>query len=492
MRRTIITLITLIWAPLIVAVLGCAGPPTPRSGSSGTSGNGTSGTSGPVAVYPANVSALYRGNQAFRAAVIPQGLIFGEGNPLDASWSVQEGPAGGTVTSSGMYTAPPVSGTYHVIATNKADPTKTGTATVRVIQSGPGFASTASLLTDRFGFTATLLLDGRVLVAAGGTRASDGGTNVIGDAELYDPVDGMFHRSSSSSSLRIFHSASLLPNGKVLLAGGVVISSSSATTLNTAEIYDPSTDSFASTGQMTYARQGHTMTLLRNGKVLVTAGKSNTFLASTEIYDLSTGQFAATGNLITARKGHTATLLPDGRVLIAGGEGASGALANVELFDPATNTFTYAGTMSAPRDLHTATLIGNGKVLIAGGGAVDAGSLTMPRDTADIYDPSSGSFTIATGLYAVANHSATLLNSDRVLLAGGDGFFPGCPVGPLTFDECLGAQPAAQIYDPAATSFTQLSGLANARSAHKAVLLQDGRVLIVGGSFSNSVEVFQE
>ncbi len=491
------TMITLTLAVLTLAMLGCAGGgglQASRSQSNGSSGDPiNSGGSGPVVVYPSTVTVLYRGNQAFRAAVIPQGLVFGEGHPLDATWTVQEGPSGGTISSNGVYTAPSVPGTYHVVATSRADPTKGGSATVRVTQSAQGFASTASLLLDRFGFTATLLLDGRVLVAAGGTRAADGGTNVIGSAELYDPADGTFHGSSSNSSPRIFHSATLLPNGTVLLTGGLSVSGDSATALNTADIYDPSTDSFTSTGNMTADREGHTMTLLRNGKVLVAGGKSDAFLASAEIYDPSSGQFSAAGNMSTARKGHTATLQPDGRVLIAGGEGASGALATAELFDPATNSFVSAGAMSATRDLHTATLLGNGKVLIAGGGAPDAGFLTLPRDTADVFDPASGVFTIASGLFAVANHSATLLNSGRVLLAGGDGFFSGCPVGPLTFDECLGALPAAQIYDPASNSFIQINGMANARSNHKAVLLLDGRVLLIGGSsFSHSVEVFQE
>ncbi len=363
---------------LVAGLAGCSGgtrqnttPSSVSGGNSGSSGgSGVSGGSGAaerVLIYPNTVTVLYRGNQAFRAAVIPPGLVYGEGTPLDASWTIQEGAAGGAITSGGVYTAPPVSGTYHVIATSVADPSKTVIAWIRVIQSGPGFASTASMLTDRFGFTVTLLPDGRVLVAAGGTRRSDGGTDAIGGAELYDPADGTFHRSSSTASLRIFHSANLLSNGKVLLAGGLALNASNATTLNSAEIYDPSTDSFAATGQMISARQGHTMTLLRSGNVLVAGGKSDDFLASAEIYDLATGQFAPTGSMITARKGHTATLLPDGRVLIAGGEGASGALATVELFDPATNSFASAGTMSAPRDLHTATLLGNGKVLIAGG-----------------------------------------------------------------------------------------------------------------------------
>jgi hypothetical protein len=490
---------------LLLTSFGCgSGSNSTLGQNQGTgSGSGTPGTgsgSGPIAVYPSNVAVLYRGNQTFHAVVIPPGLQFGEGDPIDATWTIQEGQAGGTITSTGMltfgmytaiYTAPAASGTYHVIATSKADPTKSGSTTVRVIQSGPGFASTASLLTDRFGFTATLLLDGKVLVAAGGINAS-GGTDVIGDAELYDPAEGTFHRSSSTASPRIFHSATLLPNGKVLLVGGLGLSGTNAITLKTADIYDPNLDSFTATGEMTSARQGHTITLLKNGKVLVAGGKSDAFLATAEIYDPSTGQFLPTGNMITARTGHTATLLPDGRVLIAGGEGSSGALASVELFDPTAQSFTSAGAMSAPRDLHAATLLGNGKVLIAGGGATDAGSSSLPLDNADIYDPSSGTFTVVAGMYAVASHTATLLDSGRVLLAGGDGFFPGCPVGPLTFDECLGKLPVAQIYDPAPNSFAQISSMANPRSGHKAVLLRDGRVLIVGGSFSNSVEVFQE
>ncbi len=479
---------------LVIAQLGCSGSgASPQLSGAGSQAGATTGAVGAVAVYPSNARVLSGGNQAFRAAVIPPNLIFGEGDPLqNPIWTIQEGSAGGSITPSGVYTAPPAPGTYHVIATNRADSTQRGSTAVRVVQSIQGFASAASMTTDRFGFTATLLLDGRVLVAAGGSPAPAGGTDILGSAETYNPQDGAFQASGSTGTPRIFHAASLLPNGKVLLAGGATPSGTGTTFLSSAEIYDPMSDSFTATGPMTSARQDHTATLLKDGRVLVAGGENGTFLAAAEVYDPSAGQFVPAGNMITARSRHTASLLPDGRVLFAGGHNDSGALATVEFFDPAAMAFQSGGSMSAPRDRLSASLLGNGRVLFAGGGTIDAGVSTRPLDSADIYDPISGHLAAASGFYGVTSHSATLLNSGRVLLAGGDGFFPGCPLGPATLDECLGRLTIAQTYDPATGSIAQVPGMANARSEHKAVLLQDGRVLIVGGSFSNSVEVYQE
>jgi WD40 repeat protein len=125
---------------------------------------------------------------------------------------------------------------------------------------------------------------------------------------------------------------------------------------------------FSSTGSLATARWAHTATLLPNGKVLVAGGDgSSDYLASAELYDPASGKWTATGSLATAREYHTATLLPNGKVLVAGGYNGSGYLASAELYDPASGKWTATGSLATAREYHTATLLPNGQVLVAGG-----------------------------------------------------------------------------------------------------------------------------
>src|SRR5207302_1098962 len=128
-------------------------------------------------------------------------------------------------------------------------------------------------------------------------------------------------------------------------------------------------ETWSETGSLITARAQHTATLLPNGKVLVTGGTNNCCVfASAELYDPAAGSWTATGSLATARDHHTATLLPDGKVLVAGGYGGDGAyLASAELYDPASGTWAATGSLANKRYVHTATLLPNGKVLVAGG-----------------------------------------------------------------------------------------------------------------------------
>src|SRR5439155_1284465 len=124
---------------------------------------------------------------------------------------------------------------------------------------------------------------------------------------------------------------------------------------------------FSDTGSLTTARAYHTATLLPNGKVLVAGGAGGPVLSSVELYDPATGTWSATGSLTTARHSHPATLLPSGEELVAGGQNSGGVLTSPELYDPATGTWTATGSLGAARYAHTATLLPNGKVLAAGG-----------------------------------------------------------------------------------------------------------------------------
>ena len=225
--------------------------------------------------------------------------------------------------------------------------------------------------------------------------------------------------AASMATARQSHTTTLLPSGKVLVAGG---QNSGGGYVTSAELYDPATGAWSTAGNLSTARGFHTATLLPSGKVLVAGGYGSTgFLASAELYDPatgSTGTWSSAGNLTTARDQHTATLLPSGKVLVVGGYGNTGKISGAELYDPATGstgTWGSAGNLSAARYIHAATLLPSGKVLVAGGGG-NGGALT----SAELYDPASSSWTTTGSLGAARyNHTATLLPSGKVLVTGG-------------------------------------------------------------------------
>jgi N-acetylneuraminic acid mutarotase len=200
---------------------------------------------------------------------------------------------------------------------------------------------------------------------------------VPGLADAVNPPTGTWITTRSFTNYaRTYHTATLLPNGKVLVAGGLTLSVS-LLYLNTAELYDPATDSWTPTGSLHEVRGGHTATLLTNGKILVAGGFSQSDHATgpmnrAELYDPATGTWTLTGAMSADRWLHTATLLPNGKVLVVGGLNQSlGTNNSAELYDPVTGAWTATGSLATARRGHTATLLPNGKVLVTGGAGPD-------------------------------------------------------------------------------------------------------------------------
>jgi len=319
---------------------------------------------------------------------------------------------------------------------------------------------TAPMLEPRSGHSATLLPDGKILIAGGMRRNQD----FYKSAELYDPATGKFTRTGEMNVARVGLISVLLQTGKVLIAGGWIGHGCT----DEAELYDPATGKFSVIGKMTARRGRPSATLLPDGDVLIAGGEieDNESLASAEIFHVGTASFQATGSMHHARIAHTATLLNDGRVLIAGGY-AGEVTASAEIYDPKTGTFSETGSLSAARCKHTAGLLPDGRVLIAGGS--DNRGWKGNLATAEIYDPRTGRFTLTSSL----NDSRFKLPDEAARLASGQLLIAGGSREVEVFDAATGKF---------ATAAGQLSDRWHYMSETK---LRDGRVLLAGGYPNN-------
>jgi hypothetical protein len=327
------------------------------------------------------------------------------------------------------------------------------------------WTATGNMIEARGGYAGTLLKDGKVLVAGGNISSGDSAS-----AELYDPSSGTWAATGNMvTAMSSPTAAMLLKDGRVLVIG--------SGSEGSAELYDPTSGTWTATGNMVTGHFGYAATLLSDGRVLVASENYNPGVdpVSAELYDPARGTWTATGGMIAPRFDPAATLLDDGRVLVAGGAtgGDKTYLASAEVYDPASGTWTATGDMAVGRGDFTASLLTDGHVLVVGGLNHNGGGIEWA--SAELYDPVSGTWT-ATGNMGEARyaHRATLLLDGRVLVAGGFNTDLSGLTAPLA---------SAELYDPSSGSWSPTANAIEARAGAAATLLPDGTVLVAGGFF---------
>lgn len=331
----------------------------------------------------------------------------------------------------------------------------------------------AGMRTARYGHTATLLLDGRVLVTAGTNAASVGG-GPLASAEIYDPVADSWSEAGSLMSAREGHTAVQLSDGRVLVCAGIDRRNNLDLVLSSAELYDPVKNSWSRTGDLAIGRSGHAAARLADGRVIVAGGAAQGWAmpVQAEAYDPSTGAWSGAGSLNAPRWLHTLSLLPDGRPLVIGGNfvPSSYGQPSAEVYDPGANRWSRVQDMAEGRVFHTSTTLGNGMVLVVGG--VDD---LAPLASAERYSPSTDRWSSAgrSNALLASSHTATLLRDGTLLQAGGE----------------AAQQPLRRTvrYDPTVNTWEDVGDLIAARFGHTATLLATGEVLVTGGAVSRLV-----
>jgi hypothetical protein len=311
----------------------------------------------------------------------------------------------------------------------------------------------SSLLARPGGHTATLLRGpGDVLVTDGS------------GSEVYNPYTNAWRRTASMTTGRYYHTATELPSGKVLVAGGRT--SDWSTLFSSAELYDPTTETWSPTGSTFVPRANHTAVLLDSGKVLVAggnqpAGRYGPIGPPGEVYDPETGTWSEVRGVFTPRSRTAATVLYSGKVLVTGGyrywpQGQEFASAEVNIYDPATNSWSYAPNLARARHGHSAIRLYSGNVLVVGG--IDGGN------TVELYDPYTNQWSLGPPLPFDSTFffSATMLYSGEVLVTDGLG--------------------QAALYDPSTNSWLTTPNMNVGRYDSPTTLLHTGEVLFVGGT----------
>jgi galactose oxidase-like protein len=353
-----------------------------------------------------------------------------------------------------------------------------------------GFRPIGDMPTPRYQHTATLLADGRVLIA-GGRSLQD---PLLATTELWDPATEAFTAGPSLVVPRFGHTATRLADGRVLIVGGIVASVPTEVGTRQIELWDPATGAFRAAGLTTFPHTaGLSTALLADGRLLIIGGvdcnvapdgtpldraarlRCQPRKLTTEIWDPATEAVTPTGSLEEEHDWASARLLADGRVFVLGGGGLP--TIGAEVWDPATGAWSRGGAPAHARlGGQSATLLPDGRVLVVGGqtGTLNGDPFPPPLRTAAIWDPTSSSFS-PSGAMALGRerHTATLLADGRVLVDGG--------IGERAADFSDTAVLEAEIWDPATGSFSSAGQDAAGRALHTATLLPDGRVLITGG-----------
>jgi hypothetical protein len=241
----------------------------------------------------------------------------------------------------------------------------------------------------RHSHTATVLADGRILIVGG----YGDGNAVLADVEIFDPATNTFSAVAALRAARAGHTAVRLFDGRVLIAGGV---GPGWTFLSSAEIFDPATGQFSAAASMSVPRESHVSTLLQDGRVLVLGGhrgrrQAVEIFSSAEVYDPRTNRFSSTGSMLVRRHKHDAVRLRDGRVLVLGGSDERddrGAYRSTELYNPVTGRFESGPDLQIARYklAFSSLVLPDGSVLVSGG-----------APEAERYDPATGRFTVVQG-----------------------------------------------------------------------------------------------
>jgi N-acetylneuraminic acid mutarotase len=345
-----------------------------------------------------------------------------------------------------------------------------GIAWMRAAQSASrlvhGTWSTTGTMADNRGYhTATLLADGRVLVV-GGLQIY----RVLGSAELYDPRTRQWSPAGSLPTPSWGHTATLLQNGKILVVGGSSADGDHMGSTSRAELYDPQTNSWSAAASMHTPRSFHTATLLPDGRVLVVGGfeassdVTGNMLASAELYDPAMDAWSLAPRLTVARAKHDAILLANHNVLVLGGtEGVgynaevSRSLRTAELFDPMTETWSTVGSMQYGRILPTAILLPDDRVLVVGDEAIH-------ELTAEVFDPANERWSLVAALDVPrADAVAFELNDATIVVAGGVG------------------QTSVQAFDRRTGTWIHAGDMPHSRASATATVLANGQVLVAGG-----------
>lgn len=324
----------------------------------------------------------------------------------------------------------------------------------------PAWTTTGSMTVKRWYHIATLLNDGRVLVAGGQMDNS----TIHQSAELYNPASGVFASTGKMKSGRTKMTACATGAGLVMVGGGI---NSLASTLASVEAFDPGAGSWSDLGSMNTARAFHTMTVLPTGEVLAAGGEAGQAIASAELYNPVTNTWLATQSMQVTRAKHTATLLDDGRVLVTGGESAATPVNSAERYFRTSESWTLTPAMSNARSSHTATMLDNGRVLVAGGD----GSQVVK--TAQLWDNDAVQWIDVPDMATPRRyHTASKLINGRVVIAGGH-LPPSQPPA--------GYQQSAEIFDPSGPLWDLGGDMKTGRIHHRAITLNTGKVMVTGG-----------